>query len=271
GHSYGDSCLNPGGALLVTRSLDRFIAFDRDAGLITCEAGVLLAEILQLTVPAGWFLAVVPGTSAVTVGGAIANDVHGKNHHRAGTFGCHVRELELLRSDGQRLTCSPETNADWFGATVGGLGLTGLITYAQLQLRLPPGGVMDLEVIRFSNLDEFFRLSEFSDQNFEYTVAWIDCLSRGKSLGRGLFQRAIHSASLMEHPKLRMGHVAVPFTAPFSLVNAATLRLFNLLSYHRPGATRRRRESFQSFVFPLDSVANWNRLYGPRGFYQYQC
>jgi FAD/FMN-containing dehydrogenase len=271
GRSYGDSCLNPGGALLLTRSLDRFIAFDRDAGLITCEGGVLLADILQLTVPAGWFLAVVPGTSAVTVGGAIANDVHGKNHHRAGTFGCHVRQFELLRSNGQRLTCTPETNTDWFEATIGGLGLTGFITCAQLQLRRIPGAGMDLEIARFANLDEFFRLSELSDQNFEYTVAWVDCLSRGKSLGRGLFQRANHSARPMAHPKLRLGHVAVPFTAPFSLVNAATLRLFNFLYYHRPGATRRRRESFESFFFPLDGVADWNRLYGPRGFYQYQC
>ena len=271
GRSYGDSCLNPGGALLLTRSLDRFIAFDRDAGLLTCEAGVLLADILQLTVPAGWFLAVLPGTSAVTVGGAIANDVHGKNHHRAGTFGRHVRELELLRSDGQRRICSPETHADWFGATIGGLGLTGLITCAQLQLRRTPGTGMDLEVIRFANLDEFFRLSEVSDQNFEYTVAWVDCLSRGKSLGRGLLQRANHSASPMEHSKQRMRHLAVPFTAPFSLVNSATLRLFNFLYYHRPGATGRRREAFPSFFFPLDSVANWNRLYGPRGFFQYQC
>ena len=271
GRSYGDSCLNPGGALLLTRSMDRFIAFDRDAGLITCEAGVLLADILQLTGPAGWFLAVVPGTSAVTVGGAIANDVHGKNHHRAGTFGRHVREFELLRSDGQRLTCSPQTNADWFGATIGGLGLTGLITCAQLQLRRIAGAEMELEVIRFANLDEFFRLSEVSDQNFEYTVAWIDCLSRGRSLGRGLLQRANHSASPVEHPKHRMGHLAVPFTPPFSLVNTATLRLFNFLYYHRPGTKRHRREQFQSFFFPLDSVANWNRLYGPRGFYQYQC
>jgi FAD/FMN-containing dehydrogenase len=271
GRSYGDSCLNPGGALLLTRSLDRFIAFDRDAGLITCEAGVLLADILQLTVPAGWFLAVVPGTSAVTVGGAIANDVHGKNHHRAGTFGCHVRRFELLRSDGQRLTCSPETNADWFGATIGGLGLTGLITYAQLQLRRTPGTGMDLEVIRFANLDEFFRLSEASDQNFEYTVAWVDCLSRGRSLGRGLLQRANHSARPMEHPRIRMGRLVVPFMAPFSLVNTATLRLSNFLYYHRPGIKRRPREHFQSFFFPLDVLANWNRLYGPRGFYQYQC
>jgi FAD/FMN-containing dehydrogenase len=271
GRSYGDSCLNPGGALLLTRPLDRFIAFDRDAGRITCEAGVLLADILQLAVPASWFLAVVPGTSAVTVGGAIANDVHGKNHHRAGTFGRHVIQFQLLRSDGQRLTCSPATNADWFGATIGGLGLTGLITYAELQLRRTPGAAMDLEVIRFANLDEFFRLSEASDQTFEYTVAWVDCLSRGRSLGRGLFQRANHSASPMEHPRIQIGHVAVPFTAPFSLVNTATLRLFNFLYYHRARATRRRRESFQSFFFPLDRVANWNRLYGARGFYQYQC
>jgi len=271
GRSYGDSCLNPDGALLLTRSMDRFIAFDRDAGLITCEAGVLLADILQLTIPTGWFLAVVPGTSAVTVGGAIANDVHGKNHHRAGTFGRHVREFELLRSDGQRLTCSPERNADWFGATIGGLGLTGLITCAQLQLRRVAGAEMELEVIRFANLDEFFRLSEVSDQNFEYTVAWIDCLSRGRSLGRGLLQRANHSVSPVEHPKHRLGHLAVPFTPPFSLVNTATLRLFNFLYYHRPRTKRRHREHFQSFFFPLDSVANWNRLYGPRGFYQYQC
>src|SRR5437660_12204903 len=129
GRSYGDSCLNPGGALLLTRSMDRFIAFDRDAGLITCEAGVLLVDILQLTGPAGWFLAVVPGTSAVTVGGAIANDVHGKNHHRAGSFGRHVRQLELLRWDGQRLTCSPETDTDSLGATLGGRGLTGRMTW----------------------------------------------------------------------------------------------------------------------------------------------
>src|SRR5260370_35919228 len=146
-------------------------------GVITREAGVLLADSVQWRGRAGWFLAVVPGTSAVTVGGAIANDVHGKNHHRAGTFGRHVREFELLRSDGQRLTCSPETNADWFGATIGGLGLTGLMTCGQWQCRRIAGAEMELEVIRFANLDEFFRLSEVSDQNFEYTVAWIDCLS----------------------------------------------------------------------------------------------
>src|SRR6185437_3109384 len=143
GRSYGDSCLNIGGALLQTRALDRFIRFDRDTGVLACEAGVLLAEILRLVVPAGWFLPVVPGTCYVTVGGAIANDVHGKNHHRAGTFGRHVRRLELLRSNGTRLSCSPTENPEWFAATVGGLGLTGVVTCAELQLRPISGPRLD--------------------------------------------------------------------------------------------------------------------------------
>src|SRR6516162_4893523 len=127
GRSYGDSCLNVGGGLLQTRSLDRFDRFDRDTGVLACEAGVLLADILRVAVPAGWFLPVVPGTSQITVGGAIANDVHGKNHHRAGTFGSHVRRFELLRSDGKRLLCSPNEDSQLFAATVGGLGLTGVV------------------------------------------------------------------------------------------------------------------------------------------------
>jgi FAD/FMN-containing dehydrogenase len=135
GRSYGDSGLNPGGALIMARQLDRFICFDAATGVLRCEAGVLLADILKLVLPQGWFLPVTPGTQFVTVGGAIANDVHGKNHHVAGSFGNHVRCLELLRSDGSRRLCSPTEHADWFGATVGGLGLTGLITWVELQLR----------------------------------------------------------------------------------------------------------------------------------------
>ncbi len=183
GRSYGDSGLNVGGALLQTRSLDRFIAFDRESGVLACEAGVLLADILQLIVPAGWFLPVVPGTCYVTVGGAVANDVHGKNHHSAGTFGRHVRRLELLRSDGTHLLCSTAENPDWFAATVGGLGLSGLVTWAEIQLRRIAGPRLDVDSIRFANLDEFFALCDESEKNSEYTVAWIDCLSRGKHLG----------------------------------------------------------------------------------------
>jgi FAD/FMN-containing dehydrogenase len=193
GRSYGDSCLNPGGALLEMRPLNRFIAFDRTSGAITCEAGVSLDELLAVTVPAGWFLPVTPGTRFATVGGAIANDVHGKNHHFAGTFGRHVRRFELLRSSGERLACSPSENPQWFAASIGGLGLTGVVTWAELQLRRIPGPWLDLEVIRFETLEEFFALSEASDRDWEYTVAWIDCVHRARRrYGRGLFQRASH-------------------------------------------------------------------------------
>jgi FAD/FMN-containing dehydrogenase len=268
GRSYGDSCLNVGGALLQMRSLDRFISFDRETGVLACEAGVLLSEILDLVVPAGWFLPAVPGTCYVTVGGAIANDVHGKNHHQVGTFGCHVRRLELLRSDGTRMMCSPAENPDWFAATVGGLGLTGVVTWAELQLRRIPGPRLDVETLRFANLDEFFRLSAESERTAEYTVSWIDCLGRGKHLGRGLFQRANHSAG----SPASVRQLSVPFPLPVSAINALSLRVFNTLYYHKQWSRlKRTSEYYRSFFFPLDSILHWNRLYGPKGFYQYQC
>ena len=284
GRSYGDSCLNVGGALLQTRSLDRFIAFDRDTGVLACEAGVLLADILRLVVPQGWFLAAVPGTCYVTVGGAIANDVHGKNHHRAGTFGGHVRRLELLRSNDERLVCSPTQNPQWFAATVGGLGLTGVITWAELQLRPIPGPHVSVETIRFANLDEFFALAGEAESSAEYTVAWIDCLGRGKHLGRGLLQLAEHvpggaagpgraaDSGVAAGPVAAPGKMSIPLPLPLSLVNALSLRIFNTLYYRRQLAARKRiTQNFQQFFFPLDGIAHWNRLYGPRGFYQYQC
>lgn len=272
GRSYGDSCLNVGGALLQTRSLDRFISFDRETGVLACEAGVLLAEILRLVVPAGWFLPAVPGTCYVTVGGAIANDVHGKNHHRTGTFGCDVRRLELLRSNDERLVCSPTENPQWFAATVGGLGLTGVITWAELQLRRIPGPSVSVETIRFANLEEFFALVAEAESASEYTVAWIDCLGRGKHLGRGLLQLADHVASDAVDAGAAPAKMSIPWPLPVSLVNALSLRVFNTLYYRRQLAARRRiTQHFQPFFFPLDGIRHWNRLYGPRGFYQYQC
>lgn len=272
GRSYGDSCLNVGGALLPTRSLDRFIAFDSETGILTCEAGVLLADILRLAMPLGWFLPVTPGTQFVTVGGAIANDVHGKNHRRTGTFARHVLQFELLRSDGRRIECAPEKNPDWFAATVGGLGLTGVITRAKIKLRRIHSLLMEVETIRFSNLDEFFVLCAESPDDFEYTVAWIDCLSRGAQLGRGLLQRANHANSLARSIHAPARRISIPFTPPFSLINGASLRLFNTAYYHwQRGARVRSRVHFEPFFYPLDRVPHWNRLYGPRGFYQYQC
>jgi FAD/FMN-containing dehydrogenase len=272
GRSYGDSCLNVGAGLLQTGGLDRFIEFDQQAGMLTCESGVLLSDILRLIVPRGWFVPVTPGTQFVTVGGAIANDVHGKNHHHAGTFSRHVSQLELLRSDGQRLVCSATQNPDWFAATVGGLGLTGVITWTTLQLRPIQGPLMDVENLRFANLDEFIALSTESDRDFEYTVAWVDCLGRGKQLGRGLLQRARHAANAPTGVQTSSRQLSVPFMPPFSLFNSASLRLFNTVNYHWP---RRKHVSrpvpFESFFYPLDWILSWNRLYGPRGFYQYQC
>lgn len=270
GRSYGDSCLNAGGAVLQTRSLDRFISFDTHTGVLCCEAGVLLDEILRLAQPRGWFVPVTPGTCFVTVGGAIANDVHGKNHHGAGTFARHVRRLELLRSDGRRILCSATENPQWFAATAGGLGLTGVITWAEIQLRRIPGPLMDVETVRFANLDEFLALCAESDRDFEYTVAWVDCLGRGKQLGRGLMQRANHTPGNVAAARPR--RLSVPFTPPISLVNAASLRVFNTLYYHLPpGARRRATTHFASYFYPLDSILHWNRLYGPDGLYQYQC
>jgi FAD/FMN-containing dehydrogenase len=273
GRSYGDSCLNDGGSLLMCRGLDRFIDFDPVTGVLTCEAGVLFAEILDLVVPQGWFLPVTPGTKFVTVGGAIANDVHGKNHHRVGNMGHHVLALELLRSDGLRLHCTPNENADWFAATVGGLGLTGVITWAKLQLRRVAGPWMSTENIRFDDLDGFFALSEASERDYEYTVAWIDCAARGAALGRGIFSRANHAPA---HPDKRPNaphkRLSVPVTPPLSLINGLTLRAFNQLYFHRqkPGGTHATTH-YDPFFYPLDSIEQWNRIYGPRGFLQYQC
>ncbi|WP_367345024.1 FAD-dependent oxidoreductase [Stenotrophomonas bentonitica] len=273
GRSYGDSCLNPGGTLLMTRPLDRFMDFDPATGVLRCEAGVTLAEIIDLALSAGWFLPVTPGTRYATVGGAIGNDVHGKNHHRAGSFGHHVRCLELLRSDGSRRQLYPSDPDGLFVATVGGMGLTGLITWAELQLRRVPGPWIETESIRFDGLDDFFALSRESAAGFEYTVAWIDCLAKGKQLGRGHFLRGDHApgnpqaATPSASPKRNM-----PIVPPMSLVNRLTLRPFNTLYYWRQPARRKRHVShYQSYFYPLDGINNWNRMYGPRGFLQHQC
>lgn len=268
GRSYGDVCLNDGGTLLHTRGLDRFIAFDEQTGVLRCEAGALFSDILAFAVPRGWFLPVVPGTQYVTVGGAIANDVHGKNHHRAGTFGEYVQRFELLRSDGSRAICSREENPELFVATIAGLGLTGLIVWAEITLRRIPGPWMDSETLAFNGLAEFFTLSSASADSHEYTVAWIDCAGAGPTFGRGLFIRANHAAGAHDPP----GRLPLraPFTPPVPLINRVTLRAFNALYFH---GTRRGKATvpYQPYFFPLDAVGDWNRIYGPRGFLQYQC
>ena len=274
GRSYGDSCLNEGGILLATEGLNRFIHFDEKEGILSAEAGVTLAEILDLIVPRGWFLPVSPGTKFVSLGGAIANDIHGKNHHRDGTFGNHVKRFELERSDRGRLLCTPTENKDLFCATIGGLGLTGLITWAEIRLKSIQTAYLETESIRFENLDEFFEISEKSDQGYEYTVAWIDTLARDKALGRGIFMRGNHEMSPKKGGLLPASRHAmdIPLEAPNFLLNSFSIRLFNNFYYrrHREKVTHK-TEHFDSFFYPLDGVGHWNRLYGPRGFVQYQC
>jgi FAD/FMN-containing dehydrogenase len=271
GRSYGDSCLNADGALIDATGLDRFIRLGED-GLLRCEAGVTLAEILDLVVPRGWCLPVVPGTRWVTVGGAIANDIHGKNHHRLGTFGAHVTRFELARSSGDRLVCSAESNPELFAATIGGLGLTGLILWAEIRLQRVAGPGIDEQRIRFEGLDDFLDIAA-EDAQHEYTVAWVDCLSRGRRLGRGVYLRGAHHALPADwRPVAIEPRVRVPCDAPAVLLNRLTISAFNALNYRRaPRGRSRRPVPFGSFFFPLDAIGDWNRLYGRRGFVQYQC
>jgi FAD/FMN-containing dehydrogenase len=270
GRSYGDVCLNKDGVLLATRGLDRFIAFDHRTGVLECEAGTLLNDIIELALPHGWFLPVSPGTSFVTTGGAIANDVHGKNHHRVGSFCNHLLEFELLRSDGRSIDCTPRKNAEWFSATAGGLGLTGLIRRAKLQLRRVPGPWIRGDSHRFFNLREFAALARESDVNYEYTVAWLDCAALGSNLGRGVFMRGNHSPE--EQPPSKKRSLRLPFAPPFSLVNRLSLAAFNQYYFHRRAAERTEALwDFREFFYPLDRISNWNCIYGPKGFLQYQC
>jgi len=275
GRSYGDVCLNRGGTVLDTRQLNHVISFDADTGVLRCESGMLLADVLHLVVPMDWLLPVSPGTRYATIGGALANDVHGKNHHKAGAFGCHVRSFELLRSDGSRSLCTPTENSELFSATIGGLGLTGLVTWVELQLRHIDGPMLSEESIKFANLDEFFQLSDASDADFEYTVAWVDCVSRGDALGRGFFARANHVPARAAAPvavRQQSPDFSLPFTPPLSLVNRWSLKAFNALYYSRQQQSRRIRNlHYQSFFYPLDSIGSWNRIYGPKGMLQYQC
>ena len=271
GRSYGDSCLNEGGTLVVTRALNRFRDADWHTGVITCEAGVSLAELLTVAVPRGWMLPVTPGTKQVTIGGAVANDVHGKNHHREGTFGSHVQSFELIRTDGQRYGCSPTEHEDLFRATIGGLGLTGVIMTVTLRLKRASPFIIQ-EAVRFRSLAEFITLSAASDQDYEYTVAWIDATASGKDLGRGIFFRGNHAA---DDPKLRplhrTGMLRVPVECPSWMLNRYSVKAFNMGYERVAGWTARpHKVHYDPFFYPLDQVQHWNRIYGRGGFYQYQ-
>ena len=267
GRSYGDICLNPNGQLWNTTGLDRFINFDESTGILKCESGVLLRDIQTLFIPRGWMIPVTPGTQLITVGGAVANDVHGKNQHVLGSFGDHVQKIKLLRTDGDIIECGPELKPDWFAATIGGFGLTGIIVEIELRLRQVPSAWVDVENIPYDNLNEFFQLADESEKDWEYTVSWIDCLSKQ---GRGIFMRG-NSAQTNKKANQTKKKITVPFLPPISLVNKLTLRPFNAAYFHKQKYQAGRQQVYyESFFYPLDKLLKWNRIYGPKGFYQYQ-
>lgn len=271
GRTYGDVIVNPQNTVVPTAYLNHFISFDAKTGLLRCESGVTIADILQLVVPQGWFVPVTPGTKFVSVGGAIGNDVHGKNHHRKGTFGNNVTRFELLRSDGSRLVCSPQENTEFYRATIGGLGLTGLITWAELQLIPIQSEYIDNETIKFTSLDEFLKLSEESDKTHDYTVSWLDT-STSKA-GRGIFMRGNFTTVEKPFTEIYKKPIAtLPFFMPNWFVNVPLIKAFNVFWYNKQ-VTKKTRANvhYNSFFYPLDILQYWNRLYGKHGFQSYQC
>lgn len=282
GRSYGDVCLNPNGNLWHTSGLNKLISFDEGTGRLVCEAGVLLRDIQRLFVPRGWMLPVTPGTQLITVGGAIANDVHGKNHHAVGSFGDHVLGVSMVRTSGEVLKLDWVNTPELLSATVGGMGLTGVIVTAELQLRSIGSPWLRTETLPYQGLAEFFELADASEHGWEHTVSWIDCLA-GET-ARGIFMRANHmtkheaeatpslNAALAAHQRKVQGKpVNMPFVPPVSLVNGLSLKPFNTAYYQLQKMKRGFDVAhYEPFSYPLDNLQHWNRMYGPHGFYQYQ-
>lgn len=268
GRSYSDVCLNGLGTLFLTKALNNFCAFDSKAGILRAQGGVLLSEILELIVPQGWFLPETPGTSFVTLAGAVANDVHGKGHHKVGSFGNNVRSLLLVRSNGERLNCSPTENEALFRATIGGLGLTGFIAEVEIQLQKISNPYVICENHEFASLDEYWQLNEKLKPEWPYSVSWIDCISKNT---RGVFMVGRHAPANTEGKPYKPLPLTVPFQMPISLVNGLSIRLVNAFYYRMNRGKGAFVSHYKPFFYPLDSITEWNRIYGAKGFYQYQC
>ena len=273
GRSYGDSCHNDVGVLLDGRLGEppQIIAFDAEAGILTADAGVLFSQITRHVASAGWFLPVTPGTQFVTLGGAIANDIHGKNHHRRGTFGRWVEAIELERSDRGRVALSPNENAELFNATISGMGLTGLIRRATIRLMKVPSLSIVETTTRFDRLSDYFDLADAADERHEYAVAWIDSLAGGRNFGRGHLICGDHAED-GDRSGAASGQLArIPFTPPISPLAGPFLKAFNEAYYRKAKVgTHQRTVPFAGFFYPLDRIGAWNRLYGPRGLHQHQ-
>ncbi len=268
GRSYGDSAL--ANTCIDTTHYNYYISFDENTGLLNCTAGVTLKDIIDTFLPRGWFLAVAPGTQYVTVGGAIASDVHGKNHHRDGCFSRYVRQIKLHLGEDRHILCSEQENTELFHATCGGMGLTGVITSATIQLKRVESAFINETVVRTRDLDETLERFE-RHASSTYSVAWIDCLARKQALGRSIITLGEHATSgSLNHPKQNQLHT--PFNFPSIALNKLSIKCFNELYYRKaPSQEITRSRPLKSYFFPLDSITDWNRIYGARGFCQFQC
>lgn len=277
GRSYGDAALNENGRVLLTERVNRLLEFDAEQGILHAEAGATLAEILEVIAPKGWFLPVTPGTKFVSLGGCVAADVHGKNHHHDSSFGDHVLGIELILADSSRVMCSPSENSDLFWATVGGMGLTGIIGEVTLKLIPIQSAYMKVQHHAACNLDQLFRLMQDAAMDDRYAVAWIDSMASGGQLGRGIAMCGHHAVAEelpvdFHGPSKPKRRRAIPFDFPAWMLNPSSISAFNALFYRRESG---KREPFLSgydpYFYPLDAIGNWNRMYGKRGFVQYQC
>lgn len=267
GRSYGDSALNEN--ILLSRRFNKIIHFDEDRGIIVTESGVTLSEIIDIFFPRGWFLPVVPGTTQITVGGAIASDVHGKNHHKVGCFSEFVGSFELMLPSGEIVSCDREQNQELFYATCGGMGLTGIILTVTFFLQPIKSAYIRETIIRCNDLDEILGLFE-EKQDATYSVGWIDCLARGRQLGRSVLMLGEHANSgPLRREKSKV--MSIPINLPGFFLNRYSIACFNKIYYEiHPSFTEGRLVPLDKFFFPLDKINSWNRMYGRKGFAQYQ-
>lgn len=269
GRSYGDVCLHNKNEIFISK-YKRILNFDEKNGIILVEAGITFDELLRFCVPKGWFLPVTPGTKFVTIGGAIANDIHGKNHHKVGSFGNFVKKINLIRSDKVNYTLTSEVNRELYNATISGLGLTGYIKSAEIELKKINNEKILQQTVKFQNIDHYFEI-EKKFQESQYTVAWIDCMSRNNKQGRGIFIAGDHvketSNRMRFEPKFKIN---IPFSMPKFILRNFNVRIFNEL-YWFFNKEESKITSLENFFYPLDKIKNWNRIYGNKGFYQFQC
>jgi decaprenylphospho-beta-D-ribofuranose 2-oxidase len=281
GRAYGDAAINDreSGRVIDLTRLNRMLGFDPHSGILRCEAGVTIAEIIDTFLPRGFFVPVTPGTKWVTVGGSIAADVHGKNHHRDSSLSAHVNAIELMIASAERIRCSREENADLFWATMGGMGLTGVIVEVEIRLIPVESRYVDSETLRAANADAALEAIERGDERYRYSVAWIDCAATGAGLGRSVINFGNFARREELDPQRRQQPLVIaplmrawlPFDLPAITLNRLTIRGFNLALFATHKRRNRRLVDHDTFFFPLDAIRSWNRLYGRRGFVQYQC